>query len=427
MEKSIFDSKEYKRSRFAYSAQCAFEYFMALLAGDAYLAKLLTVLELPDELIGIISSFITAAFLFQLTSIILLRRMKNIKRLATVFNTLSSLLFAAMFLIPFAPFPGSVRTVLVTVCILAAYFFNYSVTSIIFKWGNSFVDPQKRGSFGAGKEMASLLSGMCFTLLVGFVVDHFESLGQLTKGFIFIAAAGFIVSICNLICLLMIAPDHESRGSSASIGEVLKNILGNKSFLNVIIMTCLWDFAKGLTVGFLGIYKTKDLMMTVGTVQVINIIANLARFFLSKPIGRYSDRKNYIHGVELAFGIAAIAFAFNIFTSPSAKWCIVVYTILYAISNAGTVQNLYNISFYYVDKEYFVQASAIKNSIGGIIGFLASLVGSRILAAVRDGGNTLFGITVYGQQVLSALSLVFTIATMLFVKLVIAKQAIRKQ
>lgn len=425
MENDIYSSKEYKRSRFAYSAQCAFEYFMALLAGDAYLAKLLTVLELSDELIGIISSFITAAFLFQLTSIILLRRMKSVKRLATVFNTLSSLLFAVMFLIPFAPVSPTVRTVLVTVCILAAYFFNYSVTSIIFKWGNSFVDPKKRGSFGASKEMASLISGMCFTFAVGFVVDRFESLGELTKGFIFIAAAGFVVSLCNLICLLMIAPDRGGEGRSPAISEVIGSILKNKGFMSVILMTCLWEFGKGLTVGFLGIYKTKDLMLTVGTVQIINNVGNLARFFLSKPIGRFSDRHSYVKGLELAFGIAAVGFAFNMFASPTAKWCIVVYTILYAVSNAGTVQNLNNISYYYVETEYFVQATAIRSSVGGVVGFLASLVGSRILGAVRDGGNSIFGLTIYGQQVLSALTLVFVIASILYAKLVVERHEIK--
>ena len=60
---SIFDSPAYKRSRRAYCAQCAFEYFVAILVADAYLAKLLTHLGLSDGLIGIIASFISLAFM----------------------------------------------------------------------------------------------------------------------------------------------------------------------------------------------------------------------------------------------------------------------------------------------------------------------------------------------------------------------------
>lgn len=424
---SKFDSPEYKRSRTAYSAQCAFEYFIALLVSDAYLAKLLSVIGLSDGLIGIISSFITVSFLFQLTSIILVRRMTNTKRTATIFNTVSSLLFAALYLIPFIPVPKTLKTIMVMVCILAAYFCNYSVTSIIYKWGNSFVDPSKRGDFSAGKEMASLISGMCFTLAVGHIVTSFEKAGNLSGGFLFIASAGLIVSFCNFGCLLLIAPKESEKSSSPAFRDVLKKTFGNRNFVNVVFMYCLWEFGKGMTIGFLGIYKTKDLMMTVGTVQVINTIGNACRFFMSKPIGRFSDKKSFVKGIELALGIAAVGFAFNVFASPAAKWCIVVYTILYAVSSAGTVQNFNNIIYSYVDAEYFVQASAIKSSIGGVIGFSASLVGSAILGAVNGAGNQILGITVYGQQVLSAISVLFIIGAILFAHFVIEKQSVMKQ
>ena len=49
--------------------QAAFEYFIAILVSDAYLAKLLTHIGLDDSLIGIIASLISAAFLFQLTAV----------------------------------------------------------------------------------------------------------------------------------------------------------------------------------------------------------------------------------------------------------------------------------------------------------------------------------------------------------------------
>ena len=38
----IYNTHEYKQSRKAYIAQCAFEYFIMLLVADAFLANLLT-------------------------------------------------------------------------------------------------------------------------------------------------------------------------------------------------------------------------------------------------------------------------------------------------------------------------------------------------------------------------------------------------
>ncbi len=45
-----YNSSGYKRSRAAYIAQSTFDYFVALLVGDAFLAKLLTSLGVSDPL-----------------------------------------------------------------------------------------------------------------------------------------------------------------------------------------------------------------------------------------------------------------------------------------------------------------------------------------------------------------------------------------
>ena len=94
------------------------------------------------------------------------------------------------------------------------------------------------------------------------------------------------------------------------------------------------------------------------------------------------------------------------------------------MSCAGTSQNLINLTYSYVDRKYFVQASAIKFSVSGLCGFGASMLGSRILNAVQTNGNSLFGIPVYGQQVLSAISLLIVLSGIVFVKCVMEKQKI---
>ena len=65
-EQKNFNNPAYKRSRWAYTFECAFEYFIALMVADAFLATLLTEMGLSDAVIGVISSLISLAFLFQL-------------------------------------------------------------------------------------------------------------------------------------------------------------------------------------------------------------------------------------------------------------------------------------------------------------------------------------------------------------------------
>ncbi len=423
-----FSSREYKISRGAYKAQCMFEYFITILVGDAYLSKLLATIGLSDTQIGVISSFITLAFLFQLASIFVVGCIKNIKAAGMLFNTLSSLLFTGLYLIPFLPFARSVKTVLVVVCILAAYFCNYFMTSVIYQWGNSFVDPGKRGVYSAEKEMISLLSGMVFTFIVGFVMDRYEAADNLYGAFLFVAIAGLVISVCNFVSLALIRrAQFTEEQQRRSMREILANTLGNAAFRHVVLLTILFDVGRYLTIGFMGIYKVKDLMLTVGMVQLINIVGNLVRFFISKPFGRFSDRTSYAHGMELALCIAVLGFFLNIFSCPSAKIFVVLFTVLYAVSGAGTNQNSRNIVYSYVPMEYFVPACAIKNSIGGVCGFLSSLLGARILSAVQAGGNTVFGIPLYGQQLLSALSCIVLTIAVLYVHFVISRQSVMRQ
>lgn len=65
----------------------------------------------------------------------------------------------------------------------------------------------------------------------------------------------------------------------------------------------------------------------------------------------------------------------------------------------------------------------VNNSVRGVCGFLSSLAGSRVLSAVQQNGSRLFGRAVFGQQVLSAGSLVMSLAALAFNKLVVSKQA----
>ncbi len=427
---NIFFSAEYKRSRSAYVAQCTFEYFVSLCVTDAFLAKLLTNVGFSDTLIGIISSFISFAFLFQLLAVIFAGKITNTKKTVIFFDTLSQIFFMAIYVIPFIPISKVFKMILIIGCILIAYVTKYFIASIFFKWANSYVEPTKRGVFSAGKEMISLAAGIVFSLAIGYVIDRYEALDNIQGGFLFIAASMLVLNICNFISLLMIKSRAEKQTPEkhkVDFRSIFKNTMGNRNFVTVVVMYTLWDIARYLSIGFMGTFKTNDLLLTVGAVQLINMAASLFRLLVSKPFGRYSDRKSYTKGVELAFIIAAIGFAINVFTSNKTWWCIIAFTVLYNVSFAGTNQNGSNIVYSYVKEEYVTYALAIKNSISGIFGFLASLLGGKILAFIQINENSFLGIGLYGQQLLSALSCLILVFAILFNHFVVAKQKVMIQ
>ena len=432
--RELFDSKDYKRSRMAYLIECAFEYFVALLVSDAFLVKLLQDIGMDDATVGIMSSLISLAFVFQLFSIFVVQRISNTKVFAIIFHFASQVFFMALYFVPFLPNVenSSYKHVLAVVCIMVAYFGNYLVTSIIYKWGNSFVEPHHRARYCATKEMVSLISGMVVTLIIGYVMDYFEAVNNLHGGFIFAACGIFVFSICDLVCLLLIKNDkktkEEVKKNIVPFNEVMRNTLGNKKFLTVLLLAVLWEIAKGLSIGFLGTYRlnANELALTVGSVQIVNMVGNLARFGLSRPFGRFSDKHSYAKGIELALMMATASFIVYAFTAPGNRfyvWTMVIlFSVLYHGCQAGVGQNMHSILYSYVDSRYFVQASAIKSSVGGLCHFGSALLASRFLQHIQENGNMLFGIHIYGQQVLATLSVLLTLCALAVVHFVVSKQ-----
>ena len=434
VEQLHYDTPEYKRSRRAYLIECAFEYFVALLVSDAFLVKLLQNIGMDDATVGIMASLISLAFVFQLFSIFVVQHISNTKAVAITFHFASQIFFMALYFVPFLPaVEGSnYRHVLAVACIMIAYFGNYLVTSIIYKWGNSFVEPHHRGRYCATKEMVSLLSGMVVTLIIGYAMDYFESAGNLHGGFIFAACGIFVFSICDFVCLMLIKndkkPKEEVKRDIVPLREVVRNTLGNKNFLSVLLLAILWEVAKGVSIGFLGTYRLNahELALTVGAVQVINMVGNLVRFGLSRPFGKFSDKYSYSKGIELALVMAAVSFVVCAFTTPGNRvfvWTMVIlFSVLYHGCQAGVGQNMHSIIYNFVDSRYFVQASAIKSSVGGLCHFGSALLAGQLLQHIQGNRNTFLGMHVYGQQVLAVFSVLLTLLALAVAHFVVSKQ-----
>lgn len=428
MKPQDFHSPAYKRSRAAYIGQSTFDYFITLLVSDAFLAKLLTSLGVSDSLAGIIASFVSLVFVFQIFSIFLVKGKLGAKTLSIVFEAVSQLCFAAMYLIPFLKVSKEVRHMLVILAILFAYIAKYLVFSILFKWGNSFVDPGKRGSFSARREIISLVSGIVFTLVISRTFDHFESSGNLNGGFLFISIVMLVTNLLGVVCMLIMKKERkeEEEAEKKPMRDLLKNTVGNENFRRLLLLSVIWDSARYFLVGFLGVYKTKELVMTVFLVQIVNMVANGFRVVFSVPFGKYSDKHSFAKGLELGMMLAALAFLICVFTTPKTWYLIVLYTIIYNVSVAGTNQNSFNITYSYVKSEYIVQAMAMKNCVGGICGFVAALIGGRILSAVQANGNRFLGIPMYGQQLLAAIAFVFALGAVLYMRFSILRREVHR-
>lgn len=429
MDSKIFDSVEYKRTRAAYVMQAMFEYFISILVTDAFIAKILDYLGVSEANIGVITTIISLAMFFQLGSLLLAKARISVKKMSLFFSTVSQLLFSLLYLIPFFSIPDATKRYVAVTFIVVAYFSLYIFSPIHYKWAYKFVRGEERARYSATKEMISLAAGSTFSIIVGIIIDRFEGLGNLEGAFTFIAVSAFIVSVCNFICILMMKDEpKEERVDSEKmkLSDVMKNTFGNKGFRVCLYALSLWEFTRYFQLGFMGSFKNTMIegsgifSSPMLVVQIINLAGHGVRLLLSYPIAKYSDRKGYAKGMQIGLIIAACAFLINSFTSTSTWYLIIVYTILHNACYVGITANGFNILYSYVDNTYFAQALAIKNCIAGLCGFGSAILAGKLLTYVNNNG--IFGMTLFGQQVLSAVSLVLTVVVFVFVRFVVSKQ-----
>lgn len=403
----IFNSPEYKRSRKAYVTQCTLEHLIVILVGDAFLAKLLSHLGLSDAMVGIITTFASVAFVFQLLSILLVQSKVSTKKIVIISDVISQVSFMLAFFVPLMPIPSIARKFLVMAAVMTGHAAKCLILTLYFKWGNTYVPEDNRAVFSANKECISLICGIAMSAIMGYIIDKFEGIGNITGGFLFIAVTMLIINVANFISLMMIKDEsYEARESMrVKTSEVIEHIFSNKLFLRFTLIGFISATAGGMIGGFVGIYKIKDLAMSIFLVNVINILADFLRMGVSRPFAKYSQKYGYIKGLQLSEIMVAVCYALIIFTTPKTWWLVIPYALLTAVSAAGSYQNSFNVAYTLLPQKYMTQAMAIRRTAVAIVQFISALIAGKVLSIIQTNGNMIFGIHIYAQQFLACIAL----------------------
>ena len=429
-----FSSSAYRRSRTAYILYAMFEYFVSILLTDAFLAKLLSNVGFRDSEIGILSSFISLAFVFQVFSLLLVKKRGSKKTLIVVLTMVGQMLFLALYVLPFSGMDPQVRQVLVYVFIIGAYMSKYLVSTFLFQWANSYVDPYRRASYSANMQIISLIGGIAFSLSMGAVFNWFEETNNLMGGFFFLAAVILVSNLAVFLSLMLIKREKIENKESIprkKFSDVLTNTFGNPNFRRLVVISILWKAAQYFTVGFMGTFKTdtlgNGLALSVLAVQAIAMVGSIVQLLMSRPFGKYSDRHSFASGFYLSMFFAIAAFLCNVFTTRETWFLVIGYTVLFAAGAAGNSKNAENMIYSYVNSNYIAEALALQNCISGVCGFLCSLLAGMLLDAIQKAGNTFLGIPLFGQQLLGLISAAICVLCVVYMRLTIMKEKVIKQ
>lgn len=406
----------YKRSRLMYIFEAALEYLVSILVASSFLATLTKYIGMSDGLTGIISSFISLGCVFQLVSLFIKR--PRMKPFVVTFSIINQLLFLLLYVIPVININGTLKAVIFTASIFAAYLTYNIAHPAKINWFMSLVDDGIRGRFTADKEIVSLVLGMAFTYVMGSLVDRLEAAGNIELAFIVSAVVIFVLMVLHTLTMLFSKEKniYEVGTEGAGLFREKVAVLKDKNVIRVTVVFVLWNIAMYSTLPFFGTYQIKELGFSLTFVSVLQIVSSLLRMAFSRFMGIFADKKSFAVMIRLCFMIAAVGFLFTAFCVPkNGRLFFTVYSVLNAIAMAGINSALINLVFDSVEPEKRADSLALSQALSGVAGFLATLCISALVMHIQKNGNTLFGINIYAQQVASFIGLIFTLAAIVYV------------
>jgi len=418
-----YDEQRLKTSRLLYIFYAAAEYLIALAVMGSFLAKLTAEIGMSDGMTGVISAVGTLGGLFQLLSMFI--RRSRVKKLVIAFTAANQLLFISLYLIPQLALGQQVSGVLFTLSIVMANLLINAAAPKKSTWMMSLVDDRKRGVFSAYKEMFSLVMGMAFSFGMGALFDYLEGKGRLYTAFGMMAC---VMTVCMLLCVLcqvLMVEKPLPAMERKSIAQTFRALMKNSRLRSVVLLYLLYYFINNSSIPFFATYQLNELGFSLTLISGFGILSSVARLIVSPYWGRLADRLSFAAMLEKCFLVMGAGFLFTALAAPgNGKVMFALYYIFHGIAMGGVNSGMFNLVFDCAKPEERADSLAVCQSISGLSGFLITLAFSTVVTAMQQGGNQLFGITVYAQQLLSAVSLLATLAAAVYVHFRVKKTSV---
>jgi len=417
---SVLTEEQKETGRSMYILQACLEYLISILVSTSFLAALSTSIGLPDSLTGIISSVVSLGCLFQLGSFFLPQDRQ--KRPVIFLSLLNQALFLLLYVLPLIPGLHAIKPVIFTATIILAHFVFNLAGPKKTSWLMAMVYHSKRGVFRAKLTNFSQVIGIVYTLLMGAMMDVFRELGYETIAFILCGVVIISLSALHTIVLLII-PENPQPTPHRSPLKNIGSILSDRNVLKLIVLYILWFSAYYFATPFFGVYQIKELGFSLTLVSAITMISNIPQIFACRIMGRYADNHSFVASMKIGLGIVAVSFLINTFTVPAnGIFFFTAYSIVFYIGNAGVGNALLNVIYDHVSVEQRSDATALCNALGGLAGFLSTLIASRLVTNIQAAGNRFMGFSLYAPQVLSALSVVLVLICLIYLQIAFRKK-----
>ena len=437
--------QDMKSSRIYYTTADSAAQTITQLAGGTFLATLMSNSGISDANIGIITSLISFAALTQLFLINYFKKMKKYKFLVTI-TSLQRILFAALYFVPLMLVSDTFKAILIVLLYFVGQVFVQIGTPASQDWIASLVPSRLRGKYFSIKDSVAVFVVSSLMLVCGVILDYFKKV-NLHTGFILIGIIIFLLTAINVVALsLMKEPKlsyvneegKEMHGRLAkrakekirvengqSILSEIREALQDRKFRKAFTTQCLFTLAFYICVPFNASYQINDLKLPYTFLMVIGFIFNLYRIYIMPRLGRLADK--YGMGRLLRFTLLALGLNFLAvaFTMPFNAYPM---TVLAAFCSS-TAWAFVGIGLFGIQLDFYRQDKrmtwlTLTSSVAGLLGFLTSIVGGRLLDLLQKADLHLFGWKIYAQQVLNLLGFLIILLAVCYIRMRIETEKI---
>ena len=393
----------YELSRKMYIVEALFEYLISILSSGAYLAKLTTTVGISDSMTAMLSAITSLSSLFQIVSIYLAHK-TPVKRWVVPLQFFTTLLFASLYLIPLLGIRKNIALIFFIVMVSANAL--KSITSPIkINWFLSLVPSHERGMYRSKLTIVSVIFGTLFTLGASSVIDSFEKKGDLNGAFATLTAALLVLVVLHIIPLILSKEKHEIVEKRESPFCSVRSLFSNRYYRGALIVFTIHSVASSVTMPYLSTYQINELGFSMTFIAAMDVALNLIWIAALFLLGKLSLKKSNASMLSLAYIFSFLAFTALVFTGSSfSTIAFFTYRVMFLGYNASICVAEQSFIFECTPPEERTSAIAIFTIFTGVTGFICTLAVTPLFNYVQANGFTLFGYSLYAQQLLAIVS-----------------------
>ena len=371
--------------------------------------------------VGIISFIPYLCWIFSLFSPKILHRFKS-RRGLMLFNDLFFYICTVLgtTVMPrFVQDPGA-RTVWFAVFLFLAHTSNALVGSGYTAWHLHFLpDGQDRQRYFSYMNLASSLMGTLTAIGSSVIADRISGTPSEATFLFYLRLIAFAVHLVRVLVMVLIPKEYpyEKRAQKARLRDVFVVPFTHAAFLLTTLVGFFWNLSLNTVMNTWTYYLMNTVKIPYLWTYIGSVVTVVGTILMQRWWRHQIDRHSWNKMLLVVIFISGLLQFPCFFISAQTKWLFVLICVLQGLNNVGV--NLVFANLFYVNlPEGTTDEAIIFYNFSCNIGVLLSgIFGTWFLSRVT-GSFTLFGLPIYGPQILVMIQGALLMLLSLYVKLV---------